>query len=182
MKERITAAAVEEIRRRGLKFSMRDIAARLGMSSKTIYQHFESKEQLIGFILDNALAEMKELEQALYRNPELTYRDRLMEALVLIPRGFAFTDLRTLNELRTGYHGLWIRLDGYFNESWDNIRILMKDGIERGELRPFDIELFIRVYDGALYHLMDLSSAGVGMTLEEAMNGMVNLLLQGIYP
>src|ERR1043165_6217989 len=48
-KERILVKAHEQFNRYGIRsVSMDDIAANLGMSKKTLYQHFEDKEELVG--------------------------------------------------------------------------------------------------------------------------------------
>ena len=48
-KERILVKAHEQFNRYGIRsVSMDDIATTLGMSKKTLYQHFEDKEQLVG--------------------------------------------------------------------------------------------------------------------------------------
>src|SRR5205085_2956305 len=48
-KERILVKAHDQFNRYGIRsVSMDDIAATLGMSKKTLYQHFEDKEELVG--------------------------------------------------------------------------------------------------------------------------------------
>lgn len=63
MKNRIIQAATKEIALRGLKFSIRALANQLGISTKTLYQHFASKEQIVASIVEQAIGQMKEREQ-----------------------------------------------------------------------------------------------------------------------
>ena len=44
IQEKILNAAIDEFAQRGLKFTMNDVAKNLGMSKKTIYTIYESKE------------------------------------------------------------------------------------------------------------------------------------------
>ena len=44
MREKIIDATVEEFKQNGLKFTMNDLAKHLGISKKTIYTVFESKQ------------------------------------------------------------------------------------------------------------------------------------------
>ena len=44
IQEKILNAAIEEFAQRGLKFTMNDVAKNLGMSKKTIYTIYESKD------------------------------------------------------------------------------------------------------------------------------------------
>lgn len=45
--EKIIDATVEEFKQNGLKFTMNDLAKRLGISKKTIYTVFESKQAVL---------------------------------------------------------------------------------------------------------------------------------------
>lgn len=180
MKHQIIQAAVQEIAHRGLKFSIRDLAGRLGISTKTLYQHFASKEIMIQYLVEQSVTDMKEKELSLLENRSLSLQEKLREMLIVIPQAFTFTDMRVLEELRKMYPGQWAILDEYLNQGWDNIRLLFQEGIARGEFRQFDSELFIQTYVGGVYQIMHNSRFG-GKGLQEALTGVVDLLLTGIY-
>ncbi|WP_256758895.1 TetR/AcrR family transcriptional regulator [Cohnella sp. WQ 127256] len=182
MKNRIVQAAIQEITLRGLRFSIRDLAHRLGISTKTLYQHFPAKEQIVSYIVEQSIRQMKDQEQELMSNIALPVKQKLFDALVMLPQGFAFSDIRLLKELQNAYPDQWVIVDGYINQGWDNIRLLIQEGITSGDFRPFDIEIFISVYIGALYQLMDHGIAGHNcVSLEKALSQMVDFLLRGIY-
>ena len=46
MKEKILEAAIEEFEKKGLKFTMDDIAKNLAISKKTLYAVFQNKEEI----------------------------------------------------------------------------------------------------------------------------------------
>jgi hypothetical protein len=102
--------------------------------------------------------------------------------LTNLPRGFAFRDIGILKELEQRYPKQWAAIDDYLQNGWDNFRVLVREGIETGDIRPFDIELFIDVYVGGLYRLMDRRAReGRDLSLETALARMVELLLAGIW-
>jgi AcrR family transcriptional regulator len=180
MKNRIIQAATKEIAHRGLKFSIRDLANELGISTKTLYQHFASKEQIVASIVEQAIGQMKEREQQVMKTA-LPLKEKLYEALVILPQGFAFSDIRIMKELQNAYPDQWTIMDEYLNKGWDNIRLMLQEGMDSGDLRVFDIETFIRLYVGAIYQLMDQSAADHReLALEEALARLVDLLLRGI--
>jgi AcrR family transcriptional regulator len=182
MKERIIQAATEAMMQWGLKFSIRDIASRLGISTKTIYQYFESKEQMISSILEQTIQEMREIEREVMDDSSLSIKQKLHKALVILPSGFAFHDIRIMHELKQRYPEQWRIVDDYVSNGWVNIRLLVEEGAAQGDLRPFDIELFIQVYIGAMYQLMDQQSVSKkAISLEDTLDQMVELLLVGIY-
>lgn len=181
MKNKIAQAAIQEIMQRGLRFSIRDLTGRLGISTKTLYQHFESKEQIIAFLVEQSVLDMQRSEREIINNPKLTTQQKLFEALVTIPSGYAFSDLRAINELKNGYPDQWRMMDDYMNQGWDNIRLLVQTGVEEGVLRPFDIDLFIGLYAGGLNYFMDNHAAAHhGLTLEKALQEMVKIMISGI--
>ena len=47
IKEKIIIAAIEEFGKKGLKFTMDDIAKNLGMSKKTLYNVYANKEEML---------------------------------------------------------------------------------------------------------------------------------------
>jgi AcrR family transcriptional regulator len=183
MKGKIVQAATAEIRQWGLKFSIRDLARKTGISTKTIYGHFGSKEDIIGYIVDEALQEMRQQEQKLQDNSSLSFKQRLKQALIIVPSGFALVDLRILNELKLLYPGQWAKVDSYLNEGWDYIRGLFSAGMASGELRHFDVELFIRVYVAAWYTVMERQAEGgfAAPSLAEGLQEVVEFMLYGIY-
>lgn len=181
MKERIKQDAMREIGRRGLKFSVRELASGLGISTKTLYQHYESKEALIADIVEQAIIDMKAQESRVLGDASLSAARKLRDSLVNLPKGFAFTDIRVLQELKTSYPTQWRAYDEYMNQGWDNIRGLIRDGIAEGELRPFDPDTFIHAYIGVLYRMMDVQAAAQSaLTMDKALGPTVDLLLYGI--
>lgn len=86
-----------------------------------------------------------------------------------------------MKELQNAYPEQWTIMDEYLNKGWDNIRLMLQQGMDSGDLRVFDIETFIRLYVGAIYQLMDQSVADHReLALEDALARVVDLLLRGI--
>lgn len=182
MKVRIYQEAVHEIMQRGLRFSVRDLASRLGISTKTLYLHYDSKEAIISYIVDRSIQEMKDREKELMNDSSLSLKQKLFQALVNIPQGVAFSDIRVLHDLKKMYYDQWKKVDEYLNSGWDYIRLLVQEGIARKELRPFNLELFIHVYVGAMYRLMnDQAPVKYKLSLDEAISETVHLLLSGVF-
>lgn len=68
MHHRIMDAAAEEISLRGVKFTMHDLAIRLGISKRTLYQCFSSKEELIESIIVAKLEDVKQQRDEVMRD------------------------------------------------------------------------------------------------------------------
>lgn len=181
MKERIVQAVYQEMYHCGLKFSIRDLANRLGISTKTIYQHFESKALIIDYMVEQSIAEMMEAEKRVMDDASRSLHMKLQQALTIVPRALAAYDMRLLQELEAKYPSSWSKMDTYIHQGWDNIRRILLEGIAQGEFRHLDIECFIHVYIGAFHHWMDpRASRGSRLTLEKFVSQLTDLLLDGI--
>jgi AcrR family transcriptional regulator len=73
-------------------FTMDDLATELGMSKKTLYVHFRSKETLIRVVLDEFSGEIRADAEALLANRSLSFAEKL--------RGFALGMMQRLGQVR----------------------------------------------------------------------------------
>ena len=98
------AAVVPELRQRILaqarthffnygysSFTMDDLATELGMSKKTLYVHFQSKEMIIRAVLDTFASEVRADAEQLLAHPSLAFAEKL--------RGFALSLMERLAQI-----------------------------------------------------------------------------------
>lgn len=71
MRDKIIDATVEEFKQNGLKFTMNDLAKRLGISKKTIYTVFESKQAVLVAVADRYAADLNSMQEELEANVSL---------------------------------------------------------------------------------------------------------------
>ncbi|GGH37294.1 TetR/AcrR family transcriptional regulator [Paenibacillus segetis] len=181
MRERILQAVATEVGYRGLKFSIRDITSKLGISSKTLYQQFDSKESLVLALVKQSIEEMRAAEAAIREDISLTTLEKLKQALIILPGGIAMKDVRLLDELRSGYPEAWKCADEYMREGWSGIRSMVDEGVEQGVLKEFSFDLFVQMYIGSMYRLIEYQVSQNGeMTFKEGITQVVNILLEGI--
>ncbi len=63
LRETILEGTIQAFNKKGLKFTMDDIASLLGMSKKTIYTVFQDKNTLVSEMVDYCFDSIKESEQ-----------------------------------------------------------------------------------------------------------------------
>lgn len=181
MRERVLAFTRKEIQRSGFRFTMNGLAKHLGMSTKTLYEWYPSKDTLIQDIVQRAIDELKMREKELAEDVSLNPVQKLKKMLILLPQDFQLFDLRRLHELQRYYPEIWKQVDQFITEQWDGVRRIINEGFSRDMLRPFHTDLFIDLYIGGLYRLLEQSSTGeMKKTLAEALEEMVDILLNGI--
>lgn len=181
MKERILEASRREFEKKGFRFTMGELARNLGVSTKTLYEYYPSKDELLKDILNHAIYELRLKEKEILHDPYLDILEKLKRCLILIPEDFQFAQLSHLEELQRYYPKQWELLDQFINEQWDGIVSLINEGILSEKIRPFNPRIFIDIYIGGLYRLMENSSRNENkVSLHEALMEMVEILLLGI--
>ena len=65
MREKIIEATIREFSKNGLKFTMNDLAKQLGISKKTIYTVFESKQAVLVAVADYYTADLDSMRKEL---------------------------------------------------------------------------------------------------------------------
>ena len=88
LKARIMEGAVTCFREKGIKFTMDDLAEKLGMSKKTIYTVVEGKDELLVEMVEHVFASIKESENEVLWNEELTTVDKIRKILGVFPEAY----------------------------------------------------------------------------------------------
>ena len=100
LRKEILEGTIQVYNRKGLKFTMDDIAAWLGISKKTIYTVFETKEALFLTMVDYLFDSIKESEAAVVENPALGTLEKIKRILGVMPESYRNIDFRQLYELK----------------------------------------------------------------------------------
>lgn len=136
MKERIIAEARQLFNHYGVKtVRLEDIAQQLGISKKTVYQHFESKEELVRLMLENQLNENLREANAINTN----VADPIASALLIWDRLIHYR--RTVNpnllrDIERHYPTVWSLFQTFRTEYINTILVAnLRSGIEEGIYR-----------------------------------------------
>ncbi len=164
------------------RVTMDDIASELGMSKKTLYRHFSSKEELGEAALVASLARTDEELKTLLEDERLDFVERFQRlARTVADRyGRAATVLR---DLQRDAPALWQRLLELRRAAIQNrFGAFLAAGVEAGALRA-DVEprLLIRMLLALVEQLMRPDVlAELGMTAEQVFPRMLGVILDGI--
>lgn len=180
MKTRIINAFIEETRNNGIKFTMDDLAKRLGISKRTLYEHYSSKIDILDSIIDVTLAEFDEQTRRILSNPELTLLEKIRKVIVVVPQYNDFYDLRILEQLKRSYPEQWERVNRELHQ-WEDLKGLLEEGIHAGVIKKVNIDLLMRLILDASNATMDRQfflEHSISMT--EAFESIVDILLTGM--
>ncbi|PUA35408.1 TetR/AcrR family transcriptional regulator [Paenibacillus elgii] len=183
MRERLLQAAMELMKRKGLKFTISDLAAELGTSKRTIYEYFESKEHIVGTLVDEAVSEVKRIEQGIYRDESLSCAQKLSAILTILPKGLQLGDHRLLSDLKRFAPDEWLKVDRLLQEEWGTVRTIIEEGIAAGQFRPVHVPTIVQLMKGASVSLFDADFLmNTDCTLAGAVRTMADVFLQGLIP
>ena len=100
LRETILEGTIQAFNKKGLKFTMDDIAALLGISKKTIYTVFQDKNTLVSEMVDYCFDSIKESEQKVLSDTSLDTVGKIRAILGVLPEGYKDIDFRQLYLLK----------------------------------------------------------------------------------
>ena len=153
MRKRIMTGAMEEIREKGIKFTMSDLALRLGVSKRSLYEYFESKEVLVCSIVEAIIEDIERQRLAIMADDSFNYQEKLQKILTVQPMLFPLMEGHTIVEIKRFLHvqsGQFEKLENIMGKSWLTVEEFLKLGIETGQLRSIYIPVIKKMLSGTM--------------------------------
>ncbi len=173
--------AIRLIQLKGFAFTISDLASRLAVSKRTIYEHFSSKEEIIEVVIDQFISKIKAKEQQIAADDSLTIVERIREVLVFIPKEFELMDIRLLLELKKHHYQQWCKLDRFMREEWAIVEQLMNEGIQAGVIKDIQLSLFIELYLAMINQIYDPQfKLKHKQSMGELLQSMMDILFYGV--
>ena len=144
METRIIKMARKEIKRFGLRrFTMDDVAAKLGISKKTLYKFFTSKAELIHAVLSDDLQKDKEMLLETIAH-EGNWFDQLSAALSFSAQNRISHDLS--EEIKMYFPDEEKDINEFLAFQKEQIGRLLEEGVSKGEIEPwFDLDNLLAI-------------------------------------
>ena len=134
-------------------FSMSQLANDFNVSKTTLYNHFESKEEMVEKALDYKLSVIGEYESVL-ENITLPYKERYRKAMLFFCVQSYDVSSRLLNEIRFHYPKLWIKVVVFQKNVLLNLQSFFKIGIDIGEFKKEVNPLLLSLEDQQFFELL----------------------------
>lgn len=181
LREMILEGTIKAFNRKGLKFTMDDIARELAISKKTIYMVFADKESLFLAMVDYMFDHIKESEEAVVQDTSLSTKEKIKKILGVMPEGYKEVDFRQLYLLRERYPSIYKRVEERLETGWETSIALIEQGIAEGVIRPVRIPLLKMMLEAALeqFFQRDILMRNQ-ISYQEALTEVVDILVEGI--
>ena len=180
-RQMILEGTIRAFNRKGLKFTMDDVAKELSMSKKTIYTIFRDKESLFFAMVDYLFDSIKESEQRVLKDESLDTLEKIRKILGVIPEGYREIDFRQLYLLREKYPAIYQRVEERLETGWENTIALLEQGMREGVVRKVDIPIVKMMMEAAIeqFFQRDILLQN-GISYMDALDEVVGILVDGI--
>ncbi|WP_094606830.1 hypothetical protein SPSIL_034510 [Sporomusa silvacetica DSM 10669] len=184
MRKRILMAAAEEMKTRGVKFTMSDLARRLSLSKTSLYEHFASKNELVHDILTTAIQDIQEQEQEIYSSPKLSTAEKIQALLKIAPKVFGAINNHSLyDDLRHYYPDEWHLVSDFRQEQLNHLTSFIIPNIENDLLRPINVAVLRQIIASAMNDLFNFRFLEESnMTHADALAAMADIAVYGLLP
>ncbi|MCP3764330.1 TetR/AcrR family transcriptional regulator [Domibacillus sp. A3M-37] len=180
MKDRIMNAFIEEILDKSMKFTMDDLARRLGINKRTLYEHFPSKVAILDAIINSSLTAFDERTDAILADPDLTLLDKIKQTITVAPTFTEFYDLRILEQMKRHYPAQWEKMNTALNQ-WDDLRTLIEQAIDDCLIGETNVPLIIKLIIDATNTTLDRQFFQDNrITVQEALHSIGDIFLYGL--
>lgn len=181
IKDRIIRASIEEIQEKGVKFSVDDLAKRLGISKRTLYQYFSSKAEILDLIIDQTFAEYDQKANIIIEDNTLTLLEKIKSVITVLPEHYELVSLTILDQMKRYYPEQWSKMDQHLKNDWDLLRTLIEQGMREGLIINMNISLVMKIIIETMNATLDQKFYMENrITISEALSDIVDILLYGL--
>lgn len=181
LREKILNATICVFNRKGLKFTMDDVASELSMSKKTIYTVFHDKETMFFEMVDYCFDSIKESEKKVLEDESLDTVAKVRAILGVLPEGYRDIDFRQLYSLKEKYPRIYEKVEQRLETGWETTIGLLEQGIEEGSIRNIQIPVLKTMLEATLeqFFKRDVLLQNK-IAYQDALDEVVTILVDGI--
>lgn len=181
IKNQILEATIKVFHKKGIKFTMDDLARDLGMSKKTIYTVFKDKNELFLSMVDYLFDAIKESEQQIINDSSRSTIDKIHSILCVMPEGYRDLDFGQLYILKDRYPKIYKQVEKRLENGWENTLLLLEQGKKEGVIRDVNLVLVKMMLEASLeqFFQRDILKRNK-ISYQDALNEVVEILMVGI--
>jgi len=180
-RERILQAATDLMLERGLrKVTMEEIAGAIGISKKTLYQAFSSKDELVHALADREFAEWEERGRDLATElPDVVERLHALARYSIDAHRRFGPEIR--RDLQADYPEIFEKFRQQRQRHLGNLESLIRSGIAQGQLKDVNPRVAALALSGALQRVTEPDTVRQNsFTADEAAADVYELFLHGL--
>ncbi len=177
LRARIIAAATDQFRSQGLRFTMQEVAEAMHISKKTIYTVYPSKEVLLLDMVDALFARIHCRKQELMEENS-PIDDQIQAVMIALPEEYAALDFRQLCVLDDKYPAVARRVRKHLETGWEPTIALLKEGMAQGRIRRVSIPVLRQMVTASIENFLTETQAED--SYRETLSQMIDIIMNGI--
>jgi AcrR family transcriptional regulator len=157
--------------------TMDELAHELGMSKKTLYSHFRSKDELIGAIIDEIGQAIRDRMDAVLIDPHLDFTRKLCAVIEVVGSNLSLASPGMLHDLQRFAPQLYQKIDDLRQRNVPYVfGRLIRAGLAEGKVRPeidpaFAVEFWLQAIRGLVHPaVLERTQLTPRQTLERAIH------------
>lgn len=177
----ILEGVIEVFQKKGIRFTMDDVARQIKMSKKTIYVCFKDKEEMFLAMVDYLFDGIKKSEQTVISDPEMDTLTKIRTILSAMPDSYRNLDFGQLYEIRERYPVIYQKVEERLETGWENTIDLLRKGMEEGVVREVSLPIVKCMFESALEHFLQRDILVKNhITYQQGLTVVVDILVDGI--
>lgn len=181
LREQIMKKAFQAMNVQGTKFTMDDLTKELGVSKRTLYEYFKSKEDIIAAVLDTTFADLENQLEEILRNHELAIIPRLTALIIASPKNLGPINERVIDDIERYMPKEWAKIEAFQEKKWTMIEEVINQGVKQGLFRPVSMAILHRMFIGATNELLDWQFLKENdVTFTNALTKMAEMMIFGL--
>jgi len=176
--EKLYGATFALYQENGVKFTMDELANRLGISKKTLYALVRSKEALVARAVAFYFDAVEAAQRTIREDGTLTALQKTERLLCVVPQ-MPFRDYR-VRELRRSFPQAFQQVTIWLETGWEQTFAIMDEAVASGALMLFDHALFAKIYAYIIEGMMLEREARTTADFADEQRRAVKMLLGGV--
>ncbi len=184
LKERILSAAREYFFTNGFsKVTMEEFAQSMGMSKKTIYKFFPSKDDIVKAITRDQLVTINNRCESFRDNSSMEFVDRIKSTI-----GYLTTEMQKMKpqfyiDVQRTMPELWKEVDNFRHEKVSNdFARMVQQGVDLGIFRSdVNVQVFVLMYSSAMQSIVNPEALShLPLNLSQAYQAAITVFFEGM--
>lgn len=184
IKNRILDAAQKQFLIYGFtKVTMDEIAAKIGMSKKTIYKFYPGKVDVVNAIADKMLAEAEEGLRNIVQDTRVGFIEKLRNMMTFVGMHLSKLSQPLIEDIRQNAPQLWEKISDYRKKSiYKNFGSLIREGRQKGVFRSdVDEHLVILIYVYIVQNIINPETISqLPLTAPQVYEHVIKVIFEGI--
>lgn len=178
---KIINATIDIFREKGVKFTMDDIANKLGVSKRTLYENIDSKETLLSLLVDEVFDSIKHQGQEIIEDDSIGDLEKLKLLLTIIPTSYNTIDYTRIHEIKKSYPNVYEKIINRLDIGWQPTQLLINKCIKDGLIKKVNLSLMKSVLIGSIRILIeDNNLHKENLDYKNTMKKIVDIMFDGL--